>query len=956
FVPLATGGRLVLGSPGCERDPAVLARDLAERRIDNLVMVPTMANLLLQEPGLEGATGLKRLLCGGEIVSAELVANFAASPLRHIDLFNIYGPTEACVLITAGRCNLDSSTASTVSEVVVDGGSLAIGRPLANTRTYSLDQRLDPVAIGAPGELFIGGVCLAAGYLEAPRQTAVTYLPDPFSRRSGERLYRTGDLVRSLADGRWLFLRRCDRQIKLRGVRIEPGEIEAALRAHPAIRGGVVTVQTPQAAAGDPSAGGRQDPAARLLVAWLEGTGQDQPDNESLRSFLEKSLPPTLVPSSFQWLEALPLTASGKVDRGALAHRPLILDGPREDTSRLPRSATEEILLGVWTDVLQSSVGLKDNFFDLGGHSLLATQVASRAANLFDLPIGPRWLFEQPTVAEMAAEIDRERRGERTAAGEPIRPIARDQTLPLSFAQERMWFLDQFSAGGNSYASLAPLRFRGPLHASALRRAFDHLVARHEVLRTTFASSGSEAHQVISACCDHPLPLIDLTRLGAEPTRRRELARHIGAAHRQPYDLVRGPLFRTQLLRLAEDDHVVLLGNHHAVFDGWSMDILVRELGELYNAAVGGRPAALPPLPIQYADFAAWQRQRLHGEALEEQLSFWRQTLGETTEAGLLPVDRPRDANSTSRAAHRTFTLSAATSQALRELSRQRGTTLFMTLLAALQALLQRHTGAAKVVVGTPIANRHHEAIEGLIGFFVNTLAIPADFHDRPSFATLLERAREAALGAYAHQDLPFEKLVEELRPERRNSTQSLFQVLFTFQNVPQEPVDLDDLQLEPLTADDGPNEGGGSHPAIFELSLVMAETAESLAGDFEYDAALFEPATMEGFVGRFERLLDAVAADPEQPLADITLFAEDEEQRWLRAAAERLAQEAAPTRPATNAGDPLADEKRSESKLRAKVSGRRDDLSDAKRALLARRLRGRKKPSPESIPQGVGD
>ncbi|MEM7353574.1 MAG: amino acid adenylation domain-containing protein, partial [Acidobacteriota bacterium] len=722
LLPLASGGRLVLGGPDSAHDAAVVVREIAERRIDTLILVPTMASLILQDPEVARAAGLRRMFCGGETLTLELAERFATSPLKGIELINGYGPTEACVLMTCERLRPESLAGEPQHPAVTPHGSLAIGRPLANTKAYGFDPRLRPSPVGVPGELFIGGVCLARGYLADPRKTAAAFVPNAHGDEPGGRLYRSGDLVRSLPDGRWVFLRRRDLQIKLRGQRIEPGEIEAALIAHPAIGNAVITVHSPTSE----DTTDRSDPADRLLVAWLEGTSDDPPPTETLRRDLLDSLPAYMVPALFQWLEALPLNSSGKVDRGALERRPVTLEPEdREEASTAPRTPTEEILLGIWSDVLQRSkpkrdtpqrdtLGPNDNFFDLGGHSLLATRVTSRASAVFDTDLGPRDLFENPTVGLLAEAIDRGLRSgpDSAAPSLPLEPVDRATPLPLSFAQARLWFLDQLAPGSLTYNSTFPLGLEGQLDVAHLQRAFQELVARHEVLRTTFALAGDEPVQVITPPAEHPMPWVDLAHL--EPSdRARQVERLTFEDEQRPFDLVRGPLVRTLLLRQADDQHALLLSIHHIVFDGWSLPILLSEVAAFYRTGLD--PASTKPLtalPVQYADYAAWQRQRLSGDALQAELDYWRQALSSTMPPARMALDIPRAQAEPSRVGHARRRTSADTATALVELGRHEGATLFMTLLAVYQTLLRRSTGAETVIVGTPVANRHPLAIE----------------------------------------------------------------------------------------------------------------------------------------------------------------------------------------------------------------------------------------------------
>ena len=539
-----------------------------------------------------------------------------------------------------------------------------------------------------------------------------------------------------------------------------------------------------------------------------------------LRRFLHERLPDYMIPSAFVVLDALPLTANGKIDRKAL---------PAPDSARpelaaaylAPRNEVEETLAGIWAEVLGlQRVGVQDNFFELGGHSLLATQVASRLRQTFEVELPLRLLFEEPTLAGLAAAIQARRSS--SSAGPPLTRQPRDMPLPLSFAQQRLWFLDQMQPGNPFYNIPIALRIWGPLDTAVLQRCLAEVVRRHEALRTTFAAPEGRPVQVIAPSLALSLSSIDLSVLPQEQCQSQAL-RLAAEEARQPFDLEQGPLLRGCLLRLAEDEHVALFTMHHIVADGWSVGVLIQEVAQLYPALAAGRPAPLPELPVQYADFAFWQRQWLQGEQLQSQLAYWRERL-----AGLspleLPTDRPRPALQSFRGASLPVLLSGPLSQGLQALSRREGVTLFMTLLAAFQTLLCRYSGQEDVAVGSAIANRNRAETEGLIGFFVNMLVLRSDLSGDPTFRALLQRVREVALGAYAHQDLPFEKLVEELQPERDLSRQPLFQVGFVLQNTPLPRLELPGLRIAPLEIDNGTSK--------FDLTLMLRESAAGAAGD----------------------------------------------------------------------------------------------------------------------------
>ncbi|HEY1270474.1 MAG TPA: condensation domain-containing protein, partial [Terriglobales bacterium] len=540
-----------------------------------------------------------------------------------------------------------------------------------------------------------------------------------------------------------------------------------------------------------------------------------------------------------------------------------------------PRNPVEEVLSGQWAQLLHlDKLGINDNFFECGGNSLLATQAMSRVRQAFALEMPLRVLFETPTVAGLAQRIESERHARRDSRVPAIVPVPRDTHLPPSFAQQRLWFLDQLEPGRSFYNVFQALRFEGALVVDALERALNHIIARHEVLRTTFANTGDQPAQVIAPPVDRKLAVSDLG--GLQPRERESEAQRLASeeAHR-PFDLSRGPLLRASLVRLGGEEHLLFLNLHHVVSDRWSIGILSQELAALYEAYRSNQSPALPDLPVQYADFAVWQRQWLKGAVLEEQLAYWKSQLAGAPAMLELATDRPRPAVQSFRGGMLSHQLSVALSEQLEGLSRREGATLFMTMMAAFQLLLARYSGREDIVVGTPIAARNHAEIESLIGFFVNTLPLRADLSGNPTFRELLQQVRERSLGAYAHQELPFERLVEELRLERSLSHNPLVQVSFAFQNAP-----LPRLELPGLKMTNFPVESG---TAVFDLSLFVGESPEGLRLRVEYNSDLFDRLTAARMLGHYQRLLEEIAAAPEQKVSDYSLL-DDSERRQLTA------------------------------------------------------------------------
>ncbi|HYG62303.1 MAG TPA: amino acid adenylation domain-containing protein, partial [Thermoanaerobaculia bacterium] len=744
-------------------------------------------------------------------------------------------------------------------------GPVSIGRPIAATRIHLLDGHLQPVPLGATGELWIGGAGLARGYLGRPDLTADRFLPNPLAAEPGERLYRTGDLARHLTGGRMEVLGRIDHQVKVRGFRIELGEIETVLAALPGVRQAVVV------ASNSPS-------GDRRLVAYVVGTEE----KEALLQGLRERLPEYMVPSALVMLPALPLTPNGKVDRKALLDGGAAPEwGRAEESFVAPRTAMEEILAGIWAEVLGlERAGATDHFFELGGHSLLATRVISRLRGTLGVEVPLRDLFAAPRLADFAGRVEAARGT--AASAPPLLAVPREGDLPLSFAQQRLWFIDQLEPGSPLYNMPGALRAEGPLDGAVLARCLEEIVRRHEALRTVFAAPEGSPVQVIQPAGPFLLPVVDLSAL--PDSERETLAVSLtGEEAARPFDLTGGPLLRGSLLRLGEMDHVVLLTLHHIVSDGWSMGILVREIAALYPALAEGRPSPLPELPVQYADYAVWQRSWLRGEVLENEIDFWRQQLAGLPALLELPTDRPRPAVLSHRGATRPVRLPAALTRQVEALGRREGVTLFMALLAAFQTLLARYSGQDDLAVGTPVAGRNRVETEGLIGLFVNTLVLRGDLTGNlpggragaPTFRELLGRVRETALAAYLHQDVPFEKLVDELAPERSLAQTPLFQVMFELQNVPIGNLDLQGVSLRPA--------GDTVATAKFDLTLALEERDGGLGGTMEHAADLFDAATIDRLTGHFERLLAAAAAEPDKPVFDLPLASEAESAQILR-------------------------------------------------------------------------
>jgi len=745
-----------------------------------------------------------------------------------------------------------------------------VGYPIDDVEVLLLDDDGREIGFNRVGEVAVKSRYLSTGYWGKPDLTRTAFRPAPTDRKEG--VYHTGDLGLMRPDGCLMHLGRKDYQVKIRGYRIEPAEIEMALLDSGNVKEAVIVAQQDEhgdqrlaaywVPTGEPA---HETPAGKLPVAPCKPMAGD------LRDALAETLPDYMVPAVFVMLDALPLTANGKVDRRALP-APGAIRPELAASFVAPRTAVEGVLAGIWAEVLRvDRVGVHDNFFELGGHSLLATRLISRMNDAFRLELPLRALFDAPTISGMVVAL--EQRGVALDRGRIIRPCNRKGNLPLSFAQQRLWFLDRLEPGKATYNIPVAFRLVGALDMSLLERCLSELVARHESLRTVFTATEGRPTQVIQPPKPVVLRFEDLRAL-LETDREATCNRLLAQEARKPFDLSRGPLFRALVLRRDEEDHVLLLTMHHIVSDGWSMGVLVRELSELYEAHCAGRSASLPELPIQYADFACWQRQSFQGEALAPQLAYWKDRLGGELPVLEMPTDRSRPRVHAARGAVELGVIPSSLMEALAALSRREGVTLFMTLLAAFQTLLHRFSGQDDIVVGSPIANRNRNEIEGLVGFFVNTLAMRMDLSGDPSFQALLGRAREVALGAYAHQDLPFERLVEELQPPRDMSRNPLFQVLFALQNVP--PIE---LSLPGVTAH---LTRIHTHAAKLDLAVVLREKEQELVGEWEYDTDLFDATTIARMVEHFQTLLRGIVAHPEWRVSELPLLADTERHRLL--------------------------------------------------------------------------
>ncbi|WP_156349358.1 non-ribosomal peptide synthetase, partial [Burkholderia sp. E168m22] len=846
FWPLLAGGQLVMARPGAHQDIDYLTQTLEQYGITVIHFVSSMLPLFIEKAKQQPLTTLERVIVGGDTLPYPVQQQFHTH-LPDVMLLNLYGPTETAIEVTHWQCRPDSHI-----------GTVPIGYPIANTQIYIVDQHMQPVPVNVVGEIYIGGIQVSRGYLNRPDLTAERFVPDSFIQEPGRRLYRTGDLGRWLPDGAIEYLGRNDFQVKIRGLRIELGEIETRLAECAGVQQCVVLVREDRQ--GD-----------KRLVAYYVPQEGAAPSASALRAQLAEKLTEHMVPSAFVCLDALPFTPNGKLDRQRLPVPDLTSVATQVYVS--PEGKTEQAVVQVWQNLLAlERVGREDHFFELGGHSLLAIQVVSRLNELLDADIPLSELFTHPIVKNFAAAADRAPR----ARPSPIVPVDRSRPLPLSWAQQRLWFLDQLDHSISvAYHMSEGLRLRGHLDRAALQATFDRIVARHENLRTTFISSSDEPVQRIApADVGFALQEEDLRAL-SEAERAYVIGQRCEAEVIQPFDLSEGPLMRARLLRLQDDDHLLLITQHHIVSDGWSVGLLIQEVIALYTAFCQGKQDPLPPLPIQYADYAAWQQQWLQGDVLQRQIDFWKDYLAGAPTLLQLPADRPRPAIQRHVGSRLPFALDAKTTAGLHSLSTRHGTTLFMTLLAGWAILLSRVSGQDDVVVGTPVANRQRAEIESLIGFFVNALALRVKLDGDPNVADLLARVKESSVAAYAHQDLPFEQVVEALQPPRSLSHNPLFQANLTLENVPTEQkltlpgLDVETVELPHLTTQ-------------FDLALHLMERDDVIEGRFYYSSDLFDAATIERLAEQFQVLLQGMVDDDTQRVSRLPLLSTAERERIL--------------------------------------------------------------------------
>jgi amino acid adenylation domain-containing protein len=854
FWTLLHAGTLVIPTEDNYRDPHQIGALISRHQVSHIVLVPSLYEAMLRDVAASSLRSLRLVVSAGESLPVSLVRRHYER-LQEAALYNEYGPTEATVWSTVYR--------TTGTEV---GGRIPIGKPIAGAAIYLLDEGLSPVPVGVMGEIAIGGASLARGYLHLPELTSAKFLPNPFV--PGARLYKTGDLGLMRQDGNIEYVGRADSQVKVRGYRIELGEIEAALSGLPGVRGAAVVVRE------DMTTG----PSLIAFVMSDQAPGSTSP---YLHELLKRTLPSYMVPAAVFVVDAIPYLSNGKVDRLALQQH-TFGNNRSEAASIRARDPIEQGLLEIWRDVLgEQTIDIHRNFFAMGGHSLLATQVISRIREVFRVELPLRSMFESPTIAGVAELIRVEQhRGNAPSPLPPIVPVSRDGSLPLSFSQQRMWFVQQLAPEATAYNLLFVSRHKGGMSVPVVRQVVNLLSQRHEAFRTTFAMTGAGLEQRIASWESPHLVEIDLRRIPADQREgeARRLAEQEGA---RPFDLEKGPLARISLITLDQDDHLIVLNLHHIVGDQWSFGILGRDFAAYYNALCQGQPLPEMTLPIQYADYAVWQRRCMTEAVLAAQEQYWTNTLAQLPILHL-PTDFPRPAVQTFEGGLCAVDIPDSLIQRLKQFSADQHVTPFMTMLACFQLFLSRYTGQVDLAVGCPIANRTHMLMEQLIGTFVNTLALRIDVGGNPTFAGILERVKNAALGAFANQDYPFDKLVESLQVERDASMAPLVQVLFNMANAPIGDIQLHGLEWEPFEVEPG--------SAQFDLSLSI-ELEVAKKAYFTFNSALFVRETIDRFAGHYLALMESAMSNPQARVSELKMLGETERSRilyeWNRTAAE---------------------------------------------------------------------
>ncbi|MCG7410809.1 non-ribosomal peptide synthase/polyketide synthase [Paenibacillus sp. ACRRX] len=849
FSTWASGGTLILVSEDTRRDPARMLPYIIDHRVERLFLPFVALDQFAQEvcKSTLNSSNLKEVITAGE--QLRITASILGLMKKYPDmkLHNHYGPSETHV-VTSYTLSGDQSLWPTLPP---------IGRPIDNVQLYILDENYHPVPIGVAGELFVAGRAVARGYYQQEDLTKERFIKNPFVDEFSSILYRTGDLVRRLTDGNIEYLGRIDNQVKIRGFRIELGEIEAVLSDNPGVKQVAIVAREHRS-------------GSKQLVAYVVGEGTEG----IWKDYIKERLPDYMVPSQIVKLDSMPLTPNGKIDKQLLLTMQLVNSG--QSSFVHPRNAAEELVATVWGQILGiENIGIHDSFFELGGHSLLATQVASRLRELFDIELPLRELFEYITVESLTDRIAHLRKKERQLLLPALKAEVRTELLPLSYAQQRMWFMDKLEPNGTVYHIPCAWRLNGVWQIEALQQAFNGIIERHESLRTVFQEVDGTTVQLIKTYMPQKWRVNDLTSISSLDERELVMKQLLQSQLEAPFDLENGPLIRVEWIQMDKEELVVLCLMHHIISDGWSLDILVHEWLTLYEAITKNEPPALQAPLVQYADFSIWQRRWMTDELMDRQLEFWRNQLAGELPILQLPTDRPRPSVQSYRGATYQVFMPDALLEKIKGLSRQENTTLFMTLLAGYQGFLSRYTGQLDILVGSPIANRNYKEIENLIGFFVNTLVYRADMSQNPTFKQLLAQVRKQALAVHEYQDVPFEKIVEAVQPQRNLSHSPIFQTMFNWRAKGTQITDLNEKKVEWLQS--------SMTSAKFDLTLGMSEVDEGLNVAFEYNTDLFDASTIERLTGHFEHWLHQVIDYPDQPISGLDMMCEEEKHTVLK-------------------------------------------------------------------------
>jgi len=848
YTPLLSGGRLIVYPESPTNDKLAVLDVVKDNQVNLIKLTPSHLELLSTMDLMQSR--IETVINGGEQLKTDLARRVTKAFGGKVNIFNSYGPTETTANCMFHHYSPDEDRRD----------AIPIGRPIINTRIYILDKNLQPLPAGVPGEIHIGGNGLSNGYLKQPKMTTEKFIADPFSNKAGARLYKSGDLARYLPDGKIEFMGRIDHQINLRGYRIEPGEIEAVLLTHPQVVQALV--RTSQ----------QQTDDVRLL-AYLVIKEAATPPSAELHDLLVRKLPAHMIPDEFITLDAFPLTTNGKVEIRSLP-TPGRSRADIAQTYIAARTPTEKSLADIWLSVLKTEqIGIDDNFFELGGHSLLASRLISLINERFNTDISLLNLFETPTIENLAVTVAEHKTTTRKDDNDPQTSNNPTPLAPLSFTQKRLWFLEQLQPGSTQYNTSRIWHIDGPLESGFLEQSLQLIASRHLILGMCVRVEDGEPYQ--DTYTGKPITL-DLVSFEHSPVEEREQKcnREIIDVSKTPFNLTTGPLFRAKLYRLTEHEHILLIELHHIISDGWSNNLLADELSQCYNALCQGHSPSLPALPLQYSDFSRYQQIHFRGGHLDNLTAYWREQLSGDIEPHNLPVDFPRPPMQSNRGAKHCFVIDAGITKKIRTFGKQEGVTLFMVLTAALKIFISRYSGSEDIIIGTAIANRTLKEIEHLIGFFANTLVLRTDLSGNPDFREVTRRVRTMALGAYAHQDMPFEMLVSELKPERDLSRSPLFQISLVLQNTPGSKLELDKLEVSKLELE--------NNSSKFDLTINLGEHGNHIAGHWEYCTDLFKASTIERMAEHFLVLLDRALTNPALPVNNIPLLTAVEQHRFL--------------------------------------------------------------------------